>query len=100
MGAPVTTNDPFAAPTTEAKPVKDPRKAAYNEAQTLLRQSYPEDYQRFLKESLARRGLEYKPRLTAEEREAKEHEEALEKARAKAAALVQEFGPAVISGIV
>lgn len=93
------TNDPFATP-TEAKPTKDPRKAAYNEAQTLLRQAYPDVYQRFLKESLERRGLDYKPRLTAEERAEKEHDEALEKARAKAAALVEEFGPAVIAGIV
>lgn len=93
----MTVADPFA--TTEAKPVKDERKAAYNEAQTALRAAYPEEYQEHLKAALEARGLEYKPRLTAEERAEREHEEALAKARAKAAALVQEFGPEVISGI-
>ncbi len=95
------TADPFAtpAPAAEAKTPKDPRKAAYNEAQTALRQAHPEEYTDLLKAALEKRGLEHKPRLTAEEREEKDHQEALEKARAKAAALVQEFGPAVIAGI-
>jgi hypothetical protein len=93
----VTTNDPFA--TAEPKPSKDPRKSAYNEAQTALRQAHPDEYTALLRDALERRGLSFKPRLSAEEREAKDHEQALEKARAKAAALVEEFGPAVIAGI-
>jgi hypothetical protein len=93
----VTTTDPFA---TEAKPTKDPRKTAYNAAQTRLRQQYPDDYAALLKEELESRGLEYKPRLTQEERDAKAYDEALAKARAKAEALVAEFGPEVVSGIV
>lgn len=73
------------------------RKAAHNAAAKDLREAHKGEYQEYLKGHLEKSGLPYKARLTAEERQAQEDAERLQKARAKVGALVAEFGEDVLS---
>lgn len=63
----------------------------YGAAQRALREAYPEQFTYLLEQEYLKDGLEYRPRLTAEERARLEEQEKREKARAKIAAIRAEF---------
>lgn len=69
--------------TVEARQPKNPRNAAYSNAERRLRDLYPEDFRRLHKEETEKLGLEYKPQMTAEERAEALRLERIAKARKK-----------------
>jgi hypothetical protein len=83
---------------SDSKDPKNPRNAARNAALALLQAKYRDEYEAAYKAECEKRGLEYKPRLTAEERAKAKADERLAKAQAKVAALKAEFGEAIFPG--
>ena len=79
----------------EKKAPRNPRNAARNAALASLQAAHRDEYEAFYKVECEKHGVEYKVRLTAEQRAEKAAAERLEKARAKAEALKAEFGEAL-----
>jgi hypothetical protein len=82
---------------TQQQGPKNPRNAAYSSAERRLRDAHPEEFQALLQEETEKLGLEYKPRMSAQERAALILQEKKAKAAAKIAALVAEFGEDVLA---
>lgn len=76
---------------------KNPRNAAYSCAERRLREAHPDEFQALLREETEKLGLEYRPKMTKEERQARLLQERKAKAAAKIAALVAEFGDDVLA---
>lgn len=67
------------------------RRNAYAKAEKMLREIHADEFKGLYAKACADLGVEYKPRLTAEERAAKVAEEKRAKAAAKIAALQAEY---------
>lgn len=63
----------------------------YGAAQRALREAYPDQFTYLLQQEYLKDGLEYRPRLTAEERARLEEEEKRARAKAKIEAIRAEF---------
>lgn len=74
---------------------KNPRNAARNAALANLQAAHRDEYEALYKAECEKAGLDYKPRLTVEQKAEKVAAERLAKARAKAAALKAEYGDAL-----
>jgi len=81
--------------TTNVQTVKNPRNAARNAALASLQAKYRDEFEAFYKVECEKNGVEYKVRLTAEQKAEKVAAERLAKAKAKADALLAEFGEAL-----
>lgn len=81
--------------TVETKTPKSPRNAAYGKALSALKAAHEDEFQTLYKVECDAAGIEYKVRLTAEQRAEKVQAEKIAKAKAKVAELVAQFGDAV-----
>jgi hypothetical protein len=69
----------------KSETVKNPRNAAYSAAEKRLRETFSEEFQDYLQQECDKRGIDYKPRLTEEQKAAKAVAEAIAK-----------FGPGIL----
>lgn len=65
--------------------VKNPRNAAYSAAEKRLRETFSEEFQDYLQQECDKRGIDYKPRLSEEQ-----------KATRAIAEAVAKFGPGIL----
>jgi 23S rRNA G2069 N7-methylase RlmK/C1962 C5-methylase RlmI len=92
------TKKPVESPAEKAP--KNPRNAAYSNAERRLREAHPEEFRALHKEETEKLGLVYRPTMTAEERAEAKRQEALAKARqrlADAQAVIEALGGDVTS---
>lgn len=79
------------AKTEAAKPDAAKRSTLYSEALSELREKHEPEFQQILGRKYADAGFTYKPRLTPEQRQAKERAEKLAAARKRAAKLLEDY---------
>lgn len=79
------------AKTEVAKPDAAKRSTLYSEALSELREKHEPEFQQILGRKYADAGFTYKPRLTPEQRRAKERAEKLEAARKRAVKLFTDY---------
>ena len=76
--------------------IKNPRNAAYSTAAKRLRQAHAGEFADLYKQACAEFGVDYKPRMSKAERDARDAEIAKAKAAAAVASLVAKYGTDIL----